>query len=125
MKPHLRLRTVYLIIIGIVIALGLLSRKISIIPFFVGDTLWATMIFFIVRFILVTDSWKKVAVISLLICFAVEVSQLYQAHWINSVRRTLPGRLILGQGFLWTDLVAYTVGICVGVMVDRATHQKS
>jgi hypothetical protein len=122
---HLRARFIYLIIIVLVIALGLLSRKASFIPLYVGDILWATMIFFIFRFLLIKENWKKVAVVSLLICFAVEASQLYQADWINSIRRTLPGRLVLGQGFLWTDLIAYTVGVAIGIAMDRLVFSKT
>ncbi|WP_348983054.1 hypothetical protein [Desulfosporosinus sp. I2] len=29
------------------------------------------------------------------------------------------GGLVLGYGFLWSDLVSYTVGIGVGILIER------
>jgi hypothetical protein len=111
-------RIIYFFSIVLIICLGLSSRKINFIPLFVGDILWATMIFFIVRCLLLNMSIRAIAFISILICFSVEFSQLYQAEWINVVRHTLPGRLILGQGFLWSDLIAYIAGVFIAIIVD-------
>ena len=124
LMPNSKPRIIYFAIITFIIVLGLLSRKSSSIPLYVGDILWATMVFFIIRFLLIDDSWKKVAVIALLICFTIEASQLYEANWINLIRRTLPGRLILGQGFLWSDLIAYIIGVCGGVIINRLTDKR-
>ena len=112
-------RLPYIIAVTVVIIAGLLSRKIQAIPLWVGDVLWALMVYLLVRAVLITSSLKKVALISLLFCFAIEFSQLYQRAWINSLRRTLPGRLILGQGFLWGDLLAYAVGVGIGCFISR------
>lgn len=93
------------------IIFGLISRKISYLPLCTGDMLWGIMIFFIIKFINPDKPDRLVALISLALCYLVEFSQLYQAPWIITIRRTLPGRLVLGQGFLWSDLLAYTAGI--------------
>jgi hypothetical protein len=58
------------------------------------------------------------AVISLGLAFLVEISQLYHAPWIDSIRQTTLGALVLGFGFLWTDLVCYTVGIATGSLTE-------
>jgi hypothetical protein len=110
----LKARVPYIIAVIIIIALGLLSRRIPAIPQWIGDVLWALMVYLIIRAILIAAPLKQVVFISLLFCFAIEFSQLYQAEWINNLRRTLPGRLILGQGFLWGDLLAYTLGVGLG-----------
>jgi hypothetical protein len=112
-------RLYYFIAIISVITLGLLSRRVDFMPTWVGDMLWALMIYVMVRFILIKSLVKKVAIISIVFCFAIEISQLYQAPWINQMRQTLPGRLILGQGFLWSDLLAYCAGVGFGVLGDR------
>ena len=39
------------------------------------------------------------------------------AVWI---RATLPGRLVLGQGFHALDLVCYVIGVALGVAVELA-----
>jgi hypothetical protein len=108
----------YAITILIIIIMGLLSRKMTVLPAATGDALYATMMYFMVRFFMVRHKIKKIAIISLTICFAIECSQLYKAPWINNIRMTLPGRLILGQGFLWSDLLAYVSGVALACLID-------
>jgi len=43
-----------------------------------------------------------------------EVSQFYHAPWIDSIRSTTLGGLVLGFGFKLSDLVCYCVGVFVG-----------
>lgn len=109
----------YFILIIIIIIIGLLSRHYSVIPLFIGDVLWALMVYFIVRFLLIRKSIKTVTIYSLLFCFAIEFSQLYKAPWIDNLRHTLFGRLVLGDTFIWGDLLSYTGGIIIGILVDR------
>ncbi|CKH20539.1 Protein of uncharacterised function (DUF2809) [Streptococcus pneumoniae] len=46
------------------------------------------------------------------------MSQLYHAEWIDNIRATTLGGLVLGYGFLWSDLVAYTIGVGVGFLFE-------
>lgn len=112
-------RVVYFTLVCVVILLGLISRQLSFVPLFTGDLLWAVMMFFIVRVIFPKRAPMLIVFISLILCYAVEVSQLYQAEWINTIRQTLPGRLILGQGFLWSDIVSYTLGILLALFFEQ------
>lgn len=98
--------------------LGLLSRHIAGIPLFIGDILWALMVYLIVRFLFNKRTVILIAVVSLIFCYAIEFSQLYQAKWINNIRHTVIGGLILGETFLWGDMLCYTVGIGFGVCID-------
>jgi len=43
---------------------------------------------------------------------------------LNALRKTLPGRLLLGAGFLWIDLVRYAVGAVVVTMVDMVLRNR-
>lgn len=115
-----RKRITYFILTGTIVVLGLLSRKFGFIPLWVGDVLWATMIYFILRFFLLNASIQKIALISIVISYAIEFSQLYKAEWIDSLRHTFLGRMILGETFFWGDLVSYTAGILIGVFIDLA-----
>ena len=115
----LRLRILYLVLIVFTIVIGLLSRHFAVIPLFVGDILWATMVYFIVRFLFISKKIKSVVLISLLFCYVIEFSQLYKAPWIDNLRHTLFGRLVLGETFLWGDLLSYTFGIIIGVFVEK------
>ncbi|WP_125666476.1 ribosomal maturation YjgA family protein [Paenibacillus baekrokdamisoli] len=119
---------VYLAAAVVVIVLGLGSRKFpDSLPEFIssnaGDALWAIMIYLGVRAIGINKSRGFAAGVSLIFCFAIEFSQLYQADWINSIRSTLLGALVLGKGFLFVDLVRYTVGIMIAFVVDRSIHR--
>ena len=117
----IKARLRYCILICLIIVLGLLSRRFSVIPLWVGDVLWATMIYFIVRFFLLKSPALKIALISAAISYAIEFSQLYTADWIDNLRHTFLGRMILGEGFLWADLLSYTIGILIGVLIEAIT----
>lgn len=106
-------RKILLSLLGIVILipLGLFSRHLSQIPAETGDALWAMMLFCFWRIILVNKHINTVAIVSLINCYLVEFSQLLTFSWLVEVRKTFIGHMILGQGFLWIDLLAYTIGI--------------
>ncbi|WP_281867906.1 DUF2809 domain-containing protein [Flavobacterium sp. GSB-24] len=112
-------RVYYFIIFLSIIFLGILSRKISFIPLWIGDFLYAVMIYFLVRIFLPLKKAFLIALLSLLICYSIEFLQLYQAEWIVELRKTLFGRYVLGQGFLWTDILAYTFGIAYAFLVEK------
>jgi hypothetical protein len=54
------------------------------------------------------------------ISFAVEFSQLVQVEWLERLRATRAGALVLGRGFLATDLICYAAGVALGVAGERA-----
>ena len=103
----------------ILIPLGLFSRHINWLPSETGDALWAMMMFCIWRFLLINRNLNFVAIISLICCYAVEFSQLITWQWLVELRKTFIGHMILGQGFLWIDLLAYTIGIACIWLVFR------
>jgi Protein of unknown function (DUF2809) len=45
---------------------------------------------------------------------AIEFLQLYQPPWLQVIRATLLGRLVLGSTFLWSDLPVYWIGVYLG-----------
>ncbi|KUO76373.1 MAG: hypothetical protein APF77_06645 [Clostridia bacterium BRH_c25] len=116
-------RLFYISAVFFVICMDLLSRRMTayipdIIDLFLGDSLWALMVYLFVRILFGNRPIKKAASISILFCFAIELSQLYHSPWIDTIRRTTLGGLILGYGFLWSDLAAYLLGIGFGIIVD-------
>ena len=120
MKNRIR----YFIITIIIMFMGLLSRKFmftfprNIAPF-IGDMLWAMMVYFGFRFLFSKLNITKSLVLAFLFSFSIEISQLYQAQWINNIRNTIIGGLILGHGFLFEDLISYSIGIILGCVVDK------
>lgn len=118
-----RKRVVYFILIIIVMILGILSRKYGeylpyVISKYSGDILWALMVYLGFGFLLSKRRIKFVAIVSLTFSFLIEISQLYRADWINTIRETTLGALILGHGFLFSDLICYTIGILIGVTIE-------
>lgn len=106
-------------------ALGYASRALaSGLPDFVpeqcGDALWAAMIYFGVRCLRVRKSPLAAFAASLAFCYAIEFSQLYRSDWIDGIRSTVPGSLVLGQGFLAADLLRYGAGIAAAWLADTA-----
>lgn len=117
-------RIVYLLFAVVTMLVGLASRRYrqhmpSFIGEYSGDVLWALMLFLVVSFVLAGRPLFQRYIVSLVLAFAVEASQLYHAPWIDGIRSTTLGGLVLGFGFLWSDLVCYLVGIAAGVSADR------
>ena len=106
-----------------VVAAGLLWRS-GLIPLpsslskYGGDALWALMVFVGFGFLLPHASKLVVALLALAFSSGVEFSQLYHTPWIDAVRATLPGRLVLGNTFNWPDLPAYVLGIGLGAWAE-------
>ena len=108
-----RNRGLYVLFIISTIILGLLSRtRITpkIIYPYLGDYLYAVMFFLIIGLFFPNKKSLSILIISLLCCFAIEAFQLYEANWIQNIRNHKIGALILGRGFLWSDIVSYTLG---------------
>ena len=124
-----RNRLLYALFTIVIIILGLCSRKFAfalphLLNEYLGDALWALMIFAGFGFLFPKIEKKKLAFISLLFCYGIEVSQLYHDEWIDSIRTTTLGGLVLGYGFLWSDLVAYTIGVGVGFLFEFVLRKE-
>ncbi|MEQ8473596.1 MAG: DUF2809 domain-containing protein [Marinoscillum sp.] len=124
MKRSNRQRIIYFILVVVTIITGLLSRKFSnafpdLINLVLGDALYALMVYWMVRLVAPSLPLAPSALIALSFCFTIELSQLYQADWINQIRATRMGSLILGRGFLWSDLLAYTIGVISGLVAEN------
>ncbi|MBU3087865.1 DUF2809 domain-containing protein [Clostridium gasigenes] len=118
-----RKRILYLGLITIVMILGICSRKYGgylpgIISEYSGDILWALMVYLGFGFLFSKSPIRYIALISLIFSWGIEISQLYQGKLINVIRQTTLGALVLGRGFLFSDLVCYTIGILIGVSFE-------
>lgn len=113
-------RLKFLLMALLIIPIGLATRVYGneFLKLYAGDALWAMMIYFGFKFFFPNQS-SKAFLYALSFCYLIEFSQLYHATWIDTIRQNRLGGLILGFGFLWTDLVAYLVGILGGFLVDK------
>ena len=116
-------RRIYFFMVVLTIGLGLASRKFifvfpdSIAPY-IGDTLWAMMVYFGFQFLPPNRTLIKSLLLAFIFSYLIEFSQLYQADWINQIRASTLGGLVLGYGFLIQDLVSYAIGILIGFCLD-------
>jgi hypothetical protein len=113
--------SVVLIVLGV--ALGLGSRRYAehlprFLATYAGDTLWAFVAYMVIGLILPGVSTWWIALVAMLFSALIELSQLYHAPWIDSIRHTTLGGLALGYGFLWGDLACYAAGVVLGVIID-------
>ncbi|WP_310281678.1 DUF2809 domain-containing protein [Flavobacterium piscis] len=105
-----------------------MSRKATSIPLCTGDFLYAIMIYVLIRIIFINKKAHQIVVLSLMTCYGIEFLQLYQGNWMSELRKTFFGRYVLGQGFLWTDILAYTFGILIAFISEftlKYFNQKS
>jgi hypothetical protein len=104
------------------ITVGLLWRS-RLLPFppgvakYGGDALWALMVFFLARAVNPRPSLRANSAVALAICWLIELSQLYRAPWIESIRHTRLGHLVLGSTFNPPDLLAYAAGVGLGALL--------
>ena len=120
MKP----RFIYFILALLTIVLEIASRKIVGIPLLMGDILYAVLVYFGFRWLLVKSKAPWQIGLPLLFCFAIEIQQLSTAAALVAIRETTLGHYVLGQGFLWSDLLCYTMGIGLGYVIDQFYIQR-
>jgi hypothetical protein len=82
----------------------------------VADALWAAMIVWWISAI-----WPAMGrrfLMAYAVCVLVELSQLVHTPWLDAVRATRLGHLVLGSGFEARDLLAYAAGVAAAAFAD-------
>ncbi|HEX8439178.1 DUF2809 domain-containing protein [Archangium sp.] len=123
--PLARRRLWLLPLMLLVIALGLGSRSslaAAHLPRFLtayaGDTLWASMVYLGLLFLVPRLSVRHAAAWALGLSVLVELSQLWHTPWLDALRAHRLGALVLGRGFVGSDLVCYAVGVGLAAGAD-------
>jgi hypothetical protein len=117
----LKLKNLF-ICFGLII-LGLASRKYqSFLPEFInlylGDAIWAMMVYYFFRIFAFKTGILNHGYFCLIYCYLTEISQIYHSPLIDSIRNTTIGGLVLGFGFLWSDIVSYSIGLIIACLLD-------
>jgi hypothetical protein len=123
--PVQRHRPAYGLAIALVIGTGLLWRSglLALPPFLTkygGDSLWALVAFLCFGFAFPRSTTRHIALGAICFAWSVEFLQLYHAPWIDGLRSTRLGRLVLGNTFNSPDLLAYVLGVAVGALTEFA-----
>lgn len=91
---------------------------------YVGDVLWGAMFFVLYGYCFQAARawrvWRWAAATTVLI----ETSQLSKASWLAAIRATTAGKLLLGDTFLWSDLVCVVLGATVAALIDEAYQRR-
>lgn len=118
-----RQRLVFLINILAIVPLGYTIRFSQILPAYFHDA-GGSIAYQIVWILLVLFIYPPINLrwIAIWVCVgscAIEFLQLYQPPWLQAIRATWPGRLLLGSTFLWSDFPAYFGGSYLGWLWAR------
>ncbi|QRN98061.1 DUF2809 domain-containing protein [Archangium violaceum] len=123
--PPARGRLLLLPLMLLVIALGLGSRSAMAAAYlprffreYAGDTLWASMVYLCLLFALPRLRVRHAAAWALGISVLVELSQLLHTPWLDALRANRFGALLLGRGFVASDLVCYAAGVVLAAGTD-------
>jgi hypothetical protein len=85
-----------------------------------GSVLWGTMVFFLVAIAASRQPRWKIALISISIAIGVELFRLVHTLWLDEFRLTMAGALLLGRVFSPWNMMAYGIGIMLGMTLDRS-----
>jgi hypothetical protein len=86
-----------------------------------GDALWAMMIVWWMGVAAPQLPLRTRGLAALVVCVAVELSQRYHTPFLDALRRTLPGHLVLGSGYDPRDFLAYAAGVVVAVVLAHVS----
>jgi hypothetical protein len=114
---------VYLGLIGLSAWLALYARQYALAhpssPFdFVGDALWALVVFSMVGLFFPTMSTWHATAWAFLIPSLFELGERYQLPWLEPLRGTSLGLVVLGTEFVRLDFACYAAGALVGMSVE-------
>jgi glycopeptide antibiotics resistance protein len=129
MRNPCRNRSASIVLIIAAAILGLGSRRFAanlpdVIVAYAGDTAWALAVFLMLGLVFPNLSTLRTASLALVVSVFVEVSQLYHAPWIDSIRDNPFVHLALGSGFDPRDLACYTVGIVIGALIETLVMSR-
>lgn len=118
-----RNRLLYTALTGSTLLAGFGTRallgQIAFVRNYVGDALWALMVFWGIGLVFNRLPTKQAAVLAITFAYLIEWSQLYHPRWLDNLRMTRLGGLVLGFTFVWSDLICYALGIAIGVFLER------
>ncbi len=123
-------RALAVLVIVTVIPIGLWARSMrsgadpnSLLGFFAayaGDTLWPVMFFFMGRFLFpkINRQWLTTMVLAL--TMSLEFGQLWKPPTLQWLRQQPGIGFLLGNTFLWSDIMCLIVGSAIAAVVDYA-----
>lgn len=121
-------RAIHVVLIAVTIPLGLGSRMRGLpmpglVRTYGGDVLSATCIFFGLRYVAHRRTLAQCAAMGFIICVLIELQQLYTGAWLVHLRDDTPLGILVGHGFLWSDIACYAVGTAIGAAISHTAER--
>jgi hypothetical protein len=91
---------------------------------YAGDTLWSCAVYFGLAFMRPRTAPRVLLAFTAAISLIVELGQLWKPAWLVAIRGTLPGGLVLGSDFIWSDLLCYAVGGALAFVIDTQLRKR-
>jgi hypothetical protein len=116
-------RAIFCLSILAIVPLGYVIRFNHILPEYIRDAggSIAYELFWILSILVIYPAANR-RLTALWVCLGtcgIELLQLYQPPWLQAIRATLPGRLILGTSFSSLDFPPYVIGSYLGYLWVR------
>lgn len=112
--------TLLLFILEVIIALYV---RDSIIRPYGGDFLVVIMLYYGVRAFINASPWK-IAIAVLAFSFLIETMQYFNLVDKLGLTNIIVAKTVLGYGFEWKDIIAYTLGIITVLIIDTKLGNK-
>ena len=130
MSPATRTRMIAAAVIAVVIPLGLFARSHragatletfdGFLASYTGDTLWPVMFYFMGRFVWPRVRCGTLVIAVLAITLGLEFGQLWKPPFLQFLRAQPISGFILGNSFIWSDVVCCVVGTALAWSIDVA-----
>lgn len=112
-----------IILFGVEVLIALYAHDQIIRPY-VGDMLVVVLIYCFVKSFVNTPI-VKTAIAVLLFSYFVETLQYFNFITMVGLQHSAMARVILGTSFAWIDMLAYTVGISLVLIIEKMWTKKS
>jgi len=86
-----------------------------------GDVLVGILIYCFVKSFLNT-AVMPTALTVLVFCYMIEVLQYFHYVELLGLQNSKLARIVLGTGFSWIDMLCYTAGMLIVLLVERIAH---
>ncbi|MDB5202718.1 MAG: hypothetical protein JWQ27_2127 [Ferruginibacter sp.] len=114
-RPNYLISAIVLVIVEVLIALYMDDAVIR--PY-VGDLLVVILIYCFMRTFLNYSAWQ-LAIASLLFSYFVEILQYFKIVEVLGLEKFALARILIGTYFTWVDMLAYTAGFIIIILVER------
>lgn len=92
---------------------------------YAGDTLWASALYLGLALLRPCARVRTLAAAAASISLLIELSQLWKPLWLEHLRQTRLGGLVLGFDFIASDLVCYAAGIAIAALLDDWLRRRA